>query len=602
MKLSNLHVMNFRSIVDSGDITIESFQVLVGENNVGKSNLLRAIEIFLTPGKVGLDKNCFFCTSEPIVITATFIDLSTQERKDLRKYLLGNKLIVEKRISCEELSDGKLAISAEYHGYESNPTDWWLSTKKVNQEKGSRPDWKQIAEDQGILRYMQDENGRVNKATYEKGLRKLLEERDDIQYDDPEPGKTQALGLQAFLVSRLPEFYLLPAVTDYSSEINRRSTSTIFRRLMGVLADRILRTDPRYTEVESAIQRLVELLNPADALSGESSKQRRLGTLENVEKVLLEKVARLMPTVQSIQLEVVIDDVKDFFSRGVALRIDDGVPTDVLSKGHGLQRCVVFGLLQALIANTKGTLLDTGSLDVSEAKTIILAIEEPELYIHPQMQRMVYRVLREFSETDQVIFSTHSLSFVDVGEYHCIGVVRKASVVNGTRIHQCGEGVLGTPEEKKGFQFVNSFDLEKNMLFFAKHTILVEGKQDAIALVATGRKLHLFNEFPEEIGFSIVTTDSKEEMPKYQKLLNAFDLPFTIWLELDGNDESDTRNRVILDNVNDNKCVRIPTTLEDVLGHTGHFGSTFKAKKFFEKEDNINDALEEMAKDLFTVS
>ena len=105
-----------------------------------------------------------------------------------------------------------------------------------------------------------------------------------------------------------------------------------------------------------------------------------------------------------------------------------------------------------------------------------------------------------------------------------------------------------------------------------------------------------------KLQLRIGSIHSKEEMPKYQKLLNAFDLPLTIWLEFDGNDESDTRNRVILDNVNDNKCVRIPTTLEDVLGHTGHFGSTFKAKKFFEKDDNINDALEEMAKDLFTVS
>ncbi len=104
-----------------------------------------------------------------------------------------------------------------------------------------------------------------------------------------------------------------------------------------------------------------------------------------------------------------------------------------------------------LMANTKGALLGTASPDSPGIRTIILAIEEPELYIHPQMQRMIYRVLREFSMTDQVIYSTNSLSFVDVREYHRIGIVRKVSVTNGTRVHQCKEGVLGTSEEKKGF-------------------------------------------------------------------------------------------------------------------------------------------------------
>ena len=88
-------------------------------------------------------------------------------------------------------------------------TDWWLSTAKVISEKGTRPRWEDIATEHGILDYVRGEDGKVNKASYEAGLSELLYERDDIEYDAPELGQTQALGIQQNLLVSLPEFYLL---------------------------------------------------------------------------------------------------------------------------------------------------------------------------------------------------------------------------------------------------------------------------------------------------------------------------------------------------------------------------------------------------------
>jgi hypothetical protein len=60
-------------------------------------------------------------------------------------------------------------------------------------------------------------------------------------------------------------------------------------------------------------------------------------------------VKKLMPTVQSVRLVVEVDTSRDIFSKGVTIRIDDGVLTDVIDKGHGMQRSLVFSLLQMLI-------------------------------------------------------------------------------------------------------------------------------------------------------------------------------------------------------------------------------------------------------------
>ena len=93
MKLINFFVKNYRSIVDSGDIRIEPFQAFVGENNSGKSNLLYSIKIFLTPGVGGVQEADFFDPNNPIILKATFGELTASERKKLRIYLLGDKLI-----------------------------------------------------------------------------------------------------------------------------------------------------------------------------------------------------------------------------------------------------------------------------------------------------------------------------------------------------------------------------------------------------------------------------------------------------------------------------------------------------------------------------
>ena len=126
-----------------------------------------------------------------------------------------------------------------------------------------------------------------------------------------------------------------------------------------------------------------------------------------------------------------------------------------------------------------------------EARPIILGIEEPELYIHPHAQRLIFRVLKEFAgltddadqtlSTDQVIYTTHAPAFVDISRYERIGVVRKETAT-GTIVRQCAVGVLGTAEERNGFKLLTSFGLKHNELFFARDCIIVEGPKTRSAL------------------------------------------------------------------------------------------------------------------------
>ena len=595
MKLTCISITNFRSIKDVQKVRIESLHAFVGENNAGKSNILHAVECFLTGGAGGVQPDDFNDLTKPIMITAEFEALSKAERRKLKTYLIGDKLILQKKLTIStDARRAKTKVTAEYHGYRAEPKDWWLSIKKINEKnEGKRPRWKEIADEYGITEYVL-RDGKVDKSSYEAGVAKYLQERDDIEYDNPELGNTQALGIQPNLLAILPEYYLLPAITDYSDEVDRRSSSTVFRRLMADLSDRIMRTDERYIEIEETLLKLRQLLNPPEI----GKESYRIEALSNVETMLCETIKKLMPSVQGVQLTVTVDETKDVFSKGVALKVDDGVLTDVLVKGHGLQRSIVFSLLQMLMKQSR----DTGNIE-QDFRPIILAIEEPELYIHPHAQRLIYRVLKEFAGitvdanesegTDQVLYTTHSPAFIDVSQYERIAVVRK-DVESGTKVTQCESGVLGSPEEKKGFKLLTSFGLKHNEMFFARYCILVEGPEDEIGVIATARQLGRITDLPDELGLSIVVADGKGDIPKFQKVLNAFGFNYGVLLELDGKPKTDRQTKPIFDNLNGNRIVSVVNRLEDLLGVGRHFDDLYHAKQFFSDSANINRDMEEL--------
>ena len=270
---------------------------------------------------------------------------------------------------------------------------------------------------------------------------------------------------------------------------------------------------------------------------------------------------------------------------------------DALDKGHGMQRSIVFALLQMLMkSGQQGT----------EIRPIILGIEESELYIHPHAQRLIYNVLKEFAGsrgdadtaegTDQVLYSTHSPAFIDISHYERVGVVRK-DITTGTTVRQCEAGILGSIEERKGFKLLTCFGLKHNELFFARDCILVEGAEDEVGIIATARKLSRIVDLPDEIGLSIVVADGKCDIPKFQKVLNAFGLSYGVLLELDGRPETHEQTAPILENLNGNRVAKVPKRVEDILG-IDHFEDQYRAKQFFSDPARINKEMEDLVKAL----
>lgn len=596
MRLCRINITNFRSIRASGDIRIEPLQALVGENSSGKSNVLRAVQCFLSSGAGGMLPSDFNDPGAIAVIECEFVGLTPLERRKLRPYLMGDRVILRKQLHLEEDPERqRKTVKAEYHGYQAEPTALHYSLEKI-EERGGRPDWVELARAGGFLESALTPEGKVTKASFRAALDRYLRDH-EVEYDTAELGQPQALGIPQNLLACLPEFHLLPAITDYADEIDRRSSSTVFRKLMGDLSERLLCTDPRYREIEQAFARVRELLNPPKQ-AGDGNRLAALGVAENQ---LRDALQRLMPSVRGVSLAVEVDEPKDIFARGVSIKVDDGVLTDVLDKGHGMQRSLVFGLLQMLIQSAR-----TGAANV---RPIILAIEEPELYIHPHSQRLIYGVLKDFAGAegedavnDQVLYTTHSPAFIDIACYERIAILCKPDAATGTVVKQCEPGVLGTAADRKGFKLLTSFGLKHNELFFAREVILVEGPDDEIAVIATARKLGLIRELPEERGLSVVVAGNKGAIPKFQKILNAFRVSYGVLYETDGRDDAHPENAPIVESLNGNRIARIPKTLERLLNVGCHFRDQHHTRAYFSDPANISAEMEDLVRTLLPQS
>lgn len=200
--------------------------------------------------------------------------------------------------------------------------------------------------------------------------------------------------------------------------------------------------------------------------------------------------------------------------------------------GHGLQRSYMLALLQELTVS-----------DDDKAPTLIMAIEEPEIYQHPPQARYLAETLYELTEGDsQVIVCSHDPLFIPGDNFEAIRIVRECDEPSRSYITQLNYSELAAllkESEKKVLseegmlaKLYPSLNPVMNEMFFCRKLILTEGVEDVAYITAYLMFLKKMTEF-RRLGCHIVPVGGKSEMIKPIAMAKLLSIPTYVVFDAD---------------------------------------------------------------------
>ena len=464
MRIKNMKVHNYRSIRDL-ELECLSQVIMLGPNNHGKSNLLSALDFALSTGAKPVEQDFFVYRGErenDFWVEMTFHELTEQEKKTFNKYVLYDGTICIRKTA--RLQNGSIEVF--YNGYVEQASEEWLHADKA----GAYTSREKI--NQTPLKDLVAPSGRLTKTDIENAQREYIEQhRNELKFSRALE-KGPLLGQKNVGGGVLPDFYLIPAVRDLTEEIKVKTTTTFGRLLIRAVRE-MAEDDPRFVKARKSLQDLVEALNAREDLDKQSNP------LAKLEKSIEEELQSWGVTVD---IEVTPPELERLFELGTDVHLNDGVKTTADRKGHGLQRAMIFALLRAWAKSLRDGKRKEGEEGVvprKQSDSVIFAMEEPELFLHPHAQRRLAASLREIANTPehQVFVCTHSTYFVDLEHYKEVAIITKHCPEKGSCVQQCtydlfeGENI---EERKKRFHMAQWINPDRGEMFCALRVVVVE--------------------------------------------------------------------------------------------------------------------------------
>ena len=512
MKIASITIHNFRSIRHC-HLVCRDMLVLLGQNNHGKSNVISALDFALN-SSVKPQTDELFAFADPddktMWVEISFDRLSKQESTTWKKYVLADGTFRFRKTAKHD-DQGRALVA--YNGYVSEPEEEWLKADKVSNYMR-----RDAVSDTPLSAYV-PESGRLTKALIEEAQQQYIEEhRADLTFHEAlEEGPL--LGQKNVAAGVLPEFFLVPAVRDLSEESKVKGTA-LFGKLLTFAVTEMATADPRFRSIQ---EKLSELIGALNAAPDSEDRPQQLTDLEtSIEQELSEWGVR-------VSVEVTPPDISKIFELGTDIHLDDGLKTLAERKGHGLQRAVIFGLMKAWAKAMRRAVPATGGTTARKAsESVVFAIEEPELFLHPHAQRALDNALRVLAQSDnsQVLVCSHSTHFVNLDDYRGIALIRKASAEEGTISVQCTKDLFegeGDTDRKRRFHMAAWVNPDRGEMLFARRVVFVEGETEKTVFPYLAKKLGCHSE-----DVSVIDCGSKHNIPLYVAIAKAFYLDYVV--------------------------------------------------------------------------
>jgi hypothetical protein len=388
MKIDSMKISNFRGYAENTEIKFNDLTVFVGKNDIGKSTVLEALDIFFNEGKgvVKLDKSDVNVENrrnenQETCISVIFKDLPDEIVIDsnVRTTLKDEFLLNE---------DSKLEVIKKYNngGYPKvfikarHPSN--SNCKDLLLKKNA--DLKKIVQQKQIVCENQSVNSLLRKAIWEHYSEDL-----SLQETEIDASKEDAKKIWDKLSNYMPVYSLFQ-----SDRKNSDGDSEVQDPLKEAVKQII--NDEELQQTLASVAKVVE--TKLKEVSG-----RTLEKLREMDPAVANSLNPVIPTADKLKWV-------DVF-KAVSISGDEDIPIN--KRGSGVKRLVLLNFFRAEAERRAEEGDNTG---------IIYAIEEPETSQHTENQKKLIEAFKSLSQAGnvQVLLTTHSafivkhLDFTDI--------------------------------------------------------------------------------------------------------------------------------------------------------------------------------------------
>jgi putative ATP-dependent endonuclease of OLD family len=519
MKIASVRIQNFRGFKDE-TVHFDSYTCLVGANGSGKSTVLAALNVFFRQykdsktdlSKLSADDFHHKDVANPIKITVTFVDLSEQATEDLADYVRSNQLMV----SAVAIYDPTLQ-RAEVLQYGSRLGLKAFAPYFEAEKKGALvKDLQAIYEELGKKCELPTAKTKAAMTSALQEYERASPDKEPLESTDQFYGATKGANRLAPHI----QWIFVPASKDITEEGDERKNSAL-----GLLLARTIRAKVDFSKKIGELKEVVGhqyqgILDAEQSVLDAISVSIELKLKNWAHPDASAKVLWRQDPDKSVKVE----------EPWAFIRIGErGFEGELARFGHGMQRSCMLTLLQEI----------AGGADQS-APTLIMGIEEPELYQHPPQARYLADVLHQLSHTgSQIVVCSHSPLFIPGQDFEAVRVVREhgtpaASCVAqvtydalAEKLNKCGEKLL--KEEGMLAKLSSTLNPRVNEMFFCKVLILVEGAEDVAYLMSYLMLDGRIDSF-RRAGAHIVPVGRKSDLPRPLAIAKLLGIPvYTIF-------------------------------------------------------------------------
>ena len=487
--ISRVVIKNFRNFKNV-DVCLGHKQIIIGENNVGKTNFLRALQLVLDPTLSDEDR---------MLQEADFNDSIKNPMENKEEILIEiyidnydkNKTILAVfQDATVMIEDGKEVLKFTYRFFpyinEGGVAEYQYNIYKGNDETKKFGSYERKYLNIKVVKALRDVEGEMRNSRtspIQKMLKNYAIDKQDLEHIAEEYRKNGEKILN------------LDELVDLTNNINKRFGMVLGNNDFDVSL-RAMEINP--AKVLSSLKLLMAQRNTTEISLG-------LNNILYISMILQLLQDKTIPSLIKAEKYMELSSIKG----GKILK-------DTYEKSKNGNYFLNDDISE--IQQDKLYTFMSENMPISKGVTI-LAIEEPEAHLHPVNQRLIYRDVIQNS-SNSVLLTTHSTHITAIAPIDSI-VHLHDDREGGTVIHATATMPMSDGE----FLDVERYlDVKRGEIYLGKAVILVEGIAEEYLIP---RFADLLGKPLDEKGIIVCNINCTNFTP-YVKLLRSLDIPYAV--------------------------------------------------------------------------